>query len=130
MVDSNVIFSANLIRNSTMANIVSHVIKNHSMVLCQYVIDEVIVAYTKKFPHKFDEIVGYLDDLPFELFVLTDYDERKYPDNRDRKDIPILANAIESGVDIFITGDKDFDDVNIAKPRILKSQQYVKEFMT
>jgi putative PIN family toxin of toxin-antitoxin system len=36
-------------------------------------------------------------------------DYGKYPQIRDKDDILLLASAIETNADIFITGDKDFD---------------------
>jgi predicted nucleic acid-binding protein len=41
-----------------------------------------------------------------------------------------LAHAIESKVDILITGDKDFDDIIIETPKILKPRQYIEKYLT
>jgi len=60
---------------------------------------------------------------------MSSYDINQHPAIRDEKDIPVLAAAIESKVDIFITGDKDFDDVKIERPRIMKPKQYSDEYM-
>jgi len=43
--------------------------------------------------------------------------------------LPVLANAIESKVELFITGDKDFDDVIVEKPKIIKPRKYIDEYM-
>jgi hypothetical protein len=43
--------------------------------------------------------------------------------------MPVLINAIESDVDLLITGDKDFDDVIIEKPKIIKPRRYIDEYM-
>jgi predicted nucleic acid-binding protein len=40
-----------------------------------------------------------------------------------------LANAIESNVDILITGDKDFDEIIIKRPQIIKPGKYITEYM-
>jgi predicted nucleic acid-binding protein len=54
-------------------------------------------------------------------------DSNKY--SKITKDVEVLANAIESNIDIFITGDNDFYDIDIDKPRIIKPSQYQNEFM-
>jgi predicted nucleic acid-binding protein len=41
-----------------------------------------------------------------------------------------LALAIESGADILITGDKDFDDVKIDKPMILSPRKFGEKFLS
>ena len=87
------------------------------------------LLFIKKFPDLVNEVKYYLTNLPHSYFDLKYVDECKYPKIRDPKDLPVLANAIEAQVDLFITGDKDFDDINIEKPRILKPRQYQDEFM-
>jgi hypothetical protein len=38
---------------------------------------------------------------------------------------PVLAAAIAAGIDIFVTGDKDFDGLALQRPLILTPAQYV-----
>jgi len=57
------------------------------------------------------------------------YVNKKYPNIRDIDDLPVLANAIESKVDVLITGDKDFDDVIIDIPKIMKPREYIEKHM-
>jgi AbrB family looped-hinge helix DNA binding protein len=54
---------------------------------------------------------------------------KEYPNIRDIDDLPVLANAIESEVDLLITGDKDFEDVIIEKPRIMKHREYITKYI-
>jgi predicted nucleic acid-binding protein len=56
-------------------------------------------------------------------------DYGKYPQIRDKDDILLLASAIETNADIFITGDKDFDEIKIIKPKIMKPREYIDEYM-
>jgi predicted nucleic acid-binding protein len=53
----------------------------------------------------------------------------KYPKVRDPKDIPVLAFAIEGQADIFLTGDKDFEDIKLDKPRIMTPKEFEAEFL-
>lgn len=48
---------------------------------------------------------------------------------RDEKDYIVLYTLINSEVNLFITNDKDFEDINIEKPRIVTSKQFYEEFM-
>jgi predicted nucleic acid-binding protein len=58
------------------------------------------------------------------LLFLPDYFQSLIKD-----DIPLLASAIETDADIFITGDKDFDDIKITRPKIMKPKDYIEEYM-
>jgi len=129
MLDANVLVSAILIRHSKVADVVRHIKDNHKIVLCRYLIDEVIDTYYEKFPDMVDDMKNIIAELNYEPFDIDHIDPKKYPKIRDIKDLPILANAIEAKVDVLITGDKDFETVKIDKPRILKPREYQDEFM-
>ena len=43
---------------------------------------------------------------------------------------PILYTAIIEGIDVFITGDKDFDDVEIEKPIIMTITEFENVYMS
>jgi len=129
MIDANVIFSATLFRESPISMMVEHIIENHTLVLCPYVINEAKESFKNKFPVKYHEIEDYIENIHHVMVDLNYIDESKYPYIRDHDDLEVLANAIESGVDILITGDADFDDIKIDKPRILKPRQFQDEYM-
>lgn len=48
---------------------------------------------------------------------------------RDAKDYPVLCTAILEDVDIFVTGDNDFTDVDVDKPEILTPTQFVERYV-
>jgi putative PIN family toxin of toxin-antitoxin system len=129
MVDANVIISEILFPQSTVTEVLKHIVSNHILTLSQYTIDKTKKVFNKKFPHRIDEMDNFMEKIPYELFVLNDIDNRKYPDIRDIDDLPVLANAIESNVDLLVTGDKDFDEIMIKKPRIIKPRKYIDEYM-
>ena len=133
MVDANIIVSAILFPKSIVARVFNHIIDNYTLVLSQYTIDEVDDVFNEKFPYRIDEMNNFMKKVPYELFILEKID-RKYPDIRDKDDLPVLANAIESNSDLLVTGDKDFDDViikkpRIKKPRIIKPRKYAEEYI-
>lgn len=45
---------------------------------------------------------------------------------RDVKDRPILRAAINADVDILLTGDKDFLEADIEKPRTMTAAEFMK----
>ena len=49
-----------------------------------------------------------------------------YPEIRHEKDLPILVSAILSDIDCFVTGDKDFFDVEIERPEIVSAKKFLK----
>lgn len=44
---------------------------------------------------------------------------------RDEKDIPVLSDAIYHGIDILLTGDKDFLESNLTAPMIISPQEFL-----
>jgi len=129
MVDANIIVSAILFPKSAIANVLKHLIDNHSLVISKYTVYEVDDVFNEKFPHRIVELKEFLKKTPYELFAFDKTNSKKYPDVRDIDDLPVLVNAIESKVDLLITGDKDFDDVAIKRPKIIKPRKYMDEYM-
>ncbi|GMO63441.1 MAG: hypothetical protein Ta2G_22050 [Termitinemataceae bacterium] len=125
MVDANVIISAILFPASVVAKVLMLIIEQHNLVLSRYTINEIDAVFTEKFPHKINEKDVFMGSLIYERFNLDVIEKNRYPKIRDIDDLPVLANAIESKVDIFITGDKDFDEIQIDKPKIMKPRQFL-----
>jgi predicted nucleic acid-binding protein len=48
---------------------------------------------------------------------------------RDKYDEKVLYSAITADVDILITGDKDFFDIEIEKPEILTPHDFVEKYV-
>ena len=67
--------------------------------------------------------------MPYELYVTPSVIPRDYIDViRDVDDLPILYSAIKSHVDILITGDKDFVSINLRKPKIMTSSEFLNKY--
>ena len=57
----------------------------------------------------------FLSKLAYDyVYTPIDIDSYDYPEIRDKDDLPILVSAIVAGVDMIITGDKDFFDVDVS----------------
>jgi len=128
MVDANVIVSAVLFPDSAVAKAFNHIINNHTLVLSGYTVGEVKDVFAEKFSRKITELEKFIRRTPYVLFENNNPKHKKYPNIRDADDMPVLINAVESGADLLVTGDKDFDDVIIEKPRIINPRRYIDEY--
>ena len=54
--------------------------------------------------------------------------ENKLFEIRDKDDYIILHTVIIEDVDVFITRDKDFDDVDIDKPEIMSVSEFLEKY--
>jgi putative PIN family toxin of toxin-antitoxin system len=129
MVDSNIIVSAILFPNSIVAKVFNFILDNHTLVLCDYISNEVENVFLGKFPHKMNEMKKFIGRLKYRQFNLEKANISVYPKIRDIDDFPVLIAAIESNADILITGDKDFDEIRIDKPIIMKPRKFADEYM-
>jgi putative PIN family toxin of toxin-antitoxin system len=129
MADANIIVSAILFPQSIISGMIKHIVSHDKLVLSKYTIDEIKEVFKNKFPPRINEMEKFMEKLLFEIFSLEEIDAKKYPKIRDINDLPVLANAIESNVDLLITGDNDFDEIKIERPKIMKPREYVNEYI-
>jgi len=129
MIDTNVLISVFLFSNATMNELIDEITSNHTIVLSSYVIEELKAVIKLKFPKKYESIDKFLSELPFEYTYTPEIiDATKYPAIRDKKDLPVLVSAITAEVDILITGDKDFECIEIEKPEILTPAEFLNKY--
>lgn len=65
--------------------------------------------------------------LSFEYVYTPDDIEEGLFEIRDLMDYPILYTAIIEDVDILITGDKDFFEIEIEKPEIMTPSEFIEK---
>lgn len=129
MVDTNVIISAALFPSSSVNILLGKITSYHTLILCSQTIDELHRIFQKKFPDKMDALEEFLVKLAYEYYYTTkSIDKSKYPKIRDEADLPILVSATLSDADIFISGDKDFADVEIEKPEIMTPREFLDRY--
>ncbi|MHB1393506.1 MAG: putative toxin-antitoxin system toxin component, PIN family [Clostridia bacterium] len=129
MIDTNIIISAILFPNSSPSRFIEEVTSKHSIVLCSHIMDELHRVFNKKFKDKLLYLEKFLSKFSFELvYTPQDIEIDKYPDIRDVADLPILVSAIVEDVDVIVTGDKDFFDVEIEKPEIITVKEYFERY--
>lgn len=129
MLDTNVLISVVIFNSKLLKDMLIEICDKHSLVLSSYVIDELGEVVNKKFPTKRPAIDKFLYKLPYELvYTPNTILEEMNIEIRDKKDIPVIYSAIISDVDILITGDKDFKDLDIEKPEILTPSEYMEKY--
>jgi len=127
MLDTNVLISM-LVFESFNA-VIDKITQKHSIVLCSYVIDELHEVIERKFPDRQKDIEKFLMKLPFELvYTPKTIEEHDLFKIRDVDDEKVLYSAIIADVDILLTGDKDFSDIEIEKPEILTPGAFLEKY--
>ena len=129
MLDTNILVSAFVFRSKHMNNIIRLLAEKYCLVLCSYVIDELHKVINNKFNEKTGALEKFLLELPFELV----YTPQTLPQHniftiRDKDDEKVLYSAVIADIDVLITGDKDFYDIDIERPEILSPAEFLSKY--
>lgn len=129
MLDTNVLISAILFRSENLIRLIEKVVEDYTLVLSTYIVDKQKSVVDRKFPSKMIAIEKFLTALSYELV----YSPENYVDTplfeiRDDKDYMVLHTAIIADVDILITGDKDFKDIEIERPEIVTPKEFLDKY--
>jgi len=128
MLDTNVLVSAIIFPNAEMDSLIRKAALEHQLVLSSCIIDELLAVTRRKFPTKIKDVDRFLARIPFELVYTPSEPEPGSFSIRDKTDYPILYSAITEDVDLFVTGDSDFDDVEIEKPEIVTPTEFLENY--
>ena len=129
MLDTNVLISLFVFKGKKFEDLLLKVSLLHTLVLSSHIISELYDVVQRKFSDKTKYVDLFLERIPYELTLTPEY----LPDHnlftiRDNNDDKVLFSAIVADVDIFITGDKDFLDVNIERPLILTPAEFLESY--
>jgi putative PIN family toxin of toxin-antitoxin system len=98
-------------------------------VVCDYSLDEMRRVFNEKFPDRIAEYDSFVSRMALAVeIVFTPPDDEKHESEgkvRDVKDRPILRAAIAASVDVIITGDKDFLEADLEKPKTVTAAQFL-----
>ena len=129
MLDTNILISAFVFQSRKIYVVIDFIVSHHELVLPSYVVDELKDVVGRKFPKMASTLDEFLTTLSFTLA----YSPKLMPTGlfkiRDVSDAPILYTAIIEGIDVLITGDKDFDDTEVEKPMIMTVSKFEKVYM-
>ena len=129
--DTNVLVSAFATRGLC-SDVLRETLSFHQLVISTPLLTELerILKYKIKLPN--DLITESIDFLK-QTSVMSVPFERSIPELNDKDDIPVVNSALNGGVELFVTGDKEIlklkviDQMMIVNPRsfweLIKSQQ-------
>ena len=125
LIDTNVLFSALLFPLSTPSRALKKAGYEHTVILCDQNISEFKEIIGRKAPDYLPDIDLFLAEFQFELIPSVDNVSKLI---RDAKDQPILNAAIVYGVDLIVTGDKDFLSLDMERPRCITPAAFLSEY--
>ncbi len=128
MLDTNILISAFVFKSKKMNELISKLSKEHEIIICSYTVEELKELINSKFKVSQKDLDEFLKDFPFDLVYSPTNVENKLFEIRDKDDYIILHTAIIENVDIFITGDKDFDVIDIDKPEIMSVKEFLEKY--
>jgi predicted nucleic acid-binding protein len=128
MLDTNVLILAIIFPNDRMNSLIYKATLDHHLVLSSYIIDELIDVIKRKFPVKVKDVDLFLARLPYELVYSPIEHNHVFFNIRDKDDYQILYSAIIENVDLFVTDDDDFDDVEVDKPEIITPSEFLEKY--
>jgi len=128
LVDSNIIFSMLYAPGSHPHQAFSKASKSpYRALICEYSLEELRRVINRKFPNRISHLERFLAKaLP--LVEIVPVPLSVHPDEdliRDINDRPILRAAIYAQADILLTGDKDFIESKVKKPKIMTAAQFL-----
>ena len=129
MLDTNILVSAVLDSESNLYQAYKKAVEPpYQSFICDQNIEELRRVFKRKFPGKTVALENFIESaqsvvkiIPVPLSTLPDEEQVRDPDDR-----PILRAAIKAGVDILITGDKDFLESGLTTPRIITASEFLK----
>ncbi len=128
MLDTNILISAIIFKSKMMYDIFAVILSEHKLVLSSHVITELKEVVSRKFAGKSTLLDEFLTALPYEFVYTPDVMNRNLFEIRDETDYPVLYTAIIEDVDILLTGDKDFMEVEVEKPEILTPSEFLAKY--
>ena len=129
MLDTNVLISMLFFPSAQFKRTLDYITRNHKLILSSFVIDELFAVTARKFPTKKYAIDSFLSNLSYELVYTPCHMQGNLFEIRDKNDYPVLYTAIIENIDIFITGDKDFLDIDIEMPEIMTPADFIEKFI-
>lgn len=129
MLDTNILVSIAIFNSDKLKEMLINICDNHTLVLSSYIIEELEEVVKRKFKNKTNSLNKFLFQLPYELnYIPSNVIVNNKIKIRNQNDLPIINSAIVSNVDILITGDKDFSEIKLKKPKIMTAREFLEKY--
>lgn len=128
MLDTNILISSFIFKSKNIYQLIEKLSTKHQIIISEYCIEELKEVVRRKFRANEKCIDVFLESFPFRLVKTPEKIEKRLFEIRDDEDYIILHTAIIEDVDVFITGDKDFKDVDINKPKIMTIKEFLNQY--
>lgn len=128
MIDTNILISVLLFPSQQMNTLIYKITTEHQLILSSYVVDELLNVVRRRFKNKLKAADLLLSQLPYELVYTLAQPKPGLFEIRDERDYPVLYSAITEDVDVFVTGDKDFDGLDLEKPEIISPAGFLEKY--
>lgn len=115
MLDTNILISAFVFGGRTGKLLERLLESDYELLVSEYVDRELKDKLRQKFPDKADRVYQLFHQMGF---VFCDSTDEILGDLRDKKDIPVLSDAIYHHADLILTGDRDFLEADLEKPLV------------
>ncbi|MCD8196975.1 MAG: putative toxin-antitoxin system toxin component, PIN family [Lachnospiraceae bacterium] len=115
MLDTNVLISAFIFGGKTGTLLEELFASDHELYISEYVDQEFKEKLTLKWPQKAERAYTLFHRMSFHFCCSTD---KRLGELRDEKDIPVLSDALYHGMDLILTGDKDFLEAELKYPLV------------
>lgn len=129
MLDTNVLASAIMFPSRNMNMLIEEIDAHHELYIASYVLDELQEVVKRKFPSRQVALDTFLLKARYTYVRTPDFPEKGLFEIRDAKDYPVLYTAIIEDVDVLITGDKDFAEVEIDRPEVMTPAAFLERFI-
>lgn len=125
LIDTNVLISAFVFGGTAGKLFESLFDSDIEIMVSEYVDSEFREKLLQKWPEKAETVYKLYHSLPITFCKST---KQVLGSVRDKKDIPVLSDAIINKADVLLTGDKDFLESNIDNP-LIYSPKMMLEFL-
>ena len=125
MLDTNVLISA-LVFGRRAGKLLNMLFESeHELYVSEYIDQEFQEKLKEKWPAKAERVYDLYRRLDIRFCKST---EERLGELRDRKDIPVLSDALYHEMDIILSGDKDFLEADLERP-IVYSPSMMLEYL-
>lgn len=128
MIDTNILISALLFPSRQMNTLIYKITTEYQLVLSSYIVEELLNVVCRKFKSKLEAVDTLLNQLPYELVYTPVRPKLGMFEIRDEKDYPVLYSAVTEDIDVFVTGDRDFEGLGLEKPKIITPADFLEKY--